>query len=97
MKKRADICRQKAEDCQCAAARVADPEIQASYRQMSRQWNEMAERQQAIENALVNAGKAPMAKSDVHQLRTGCNKRTRSALRGEPNQVLRYRKRLYFV
>jgi hypothetical protein len=57
MKSRADTCRNKAAECERAAARVADPQIQASYRQMSRQWHDMAERQQAIEDALVNAGK----------------------------------------
>jgi hypothetical protein len=57
MMSRADICRQKADECERAAARVIDPQVQASYRQMSRQWHEMAERQRAIEDALVNAGK----------------------------------------
>jgi hypothetical protein len=52
---RADICRQKADDCERAAARVADQEIQASYRQMSSKWREIAERPQAIEDALGNA------------------------------------------
>lgn len=57
MKKRADICRQKAEDCERPAARVADPQIQAGYRQMFCQSLEIAERRQAIENALVVPGK----------------------------------------
>ena len=30
-----------------------DPQVQASYRQMSRQWNEMAQRQQTIDEALA--------------------------------------------
>jgi len=54
MRSRADICRQKADECECAATRVADPHVQASYRQMSRQWHEMAERQQTIDEALAN-------------------------------------------
>jgi hypothetical protein len=57
MKNRAVIYRQKADECERAAARVADPQVQASYRQMSCQWHEMAARQQAIEDTLVNAGK----------------------------------------
>jgi hypothetical protein len=61
MVSRADICRQKAVECEHAAARVADPRVQASYRQMSRQWHEMAERQRAIDEALaqrVNSSRA---------------------------------------
>jgi hypothetical protein len=57
MKSRAEIFRMSGDACERAAARVADPQIQASYRQMSRQWHEMAERQQVIEDALANAGK----------------------------------------
>ena len=45
--------RQKADECERAAARVANPQVQASYRQMSRQWHEMAERQQTIDEALA--------------------------------------------
>jgi hypothetical protein len=55
MRSRADICRQKAKECERAAMRVADPQIQSAYRQMSRQWHEMAERQQAKDEALANA------------------------------------------
>jgi hypothetical protein len=51
MRSRADIYRQKADECERAAARVANPQVQASYRQMSRQWHEMAERQQTIVEA----------------------------------------------
>ena len=57
MRSRADICRRKADECERAAARVADPKVQASYRQMSRQWHEMAERQQAIDEALAHRRK----------------------------------------
>ena len=53
MRNRADIYRQKAHECERAADRVADPQVQASYRQMSRQWNEMAQRQQTIDEALA--------------------------------------------
>jgi hypothetical protein len=53
MRNRADIYRQKAHECERAANRVPDPQVQASYRQMSRQWNEMAQRQQAIDEALA--------------------------------------------
>ena len=53
MRSRADVYRQKADECERAAARVANPQVQASYRQMSRQWNEMAQRQQAIDEALA--------------------------------------------
>ena len=57
MRSRADICRQKADECERAAKRVADPQVQASYRQMSRKWHEIAERQRAIEEALVGLRK----------------------------------------
>ena len=53
MRSRADICRQKADECERAAKRVADPQVQASYRQMSRKWHEIAERQRAIGEVLV--------------------------------------------
>ena len=36
---------------------VANPQVQASYRQMSRQWREMAERQQTIDEALAQRRK----------------------------------------
>jgi hypothetical protein len=52
-----DICRQKADECERAATRVADPQVQASYRQMSRQWREMAERQETIDEALAGLRK----------------------------------------
>ena len=57
MRSRADICRQKADECERAAKRVADPQVQASYRQMSRKWHEIAERQRAIEEALIGLRK----------------------------------------
>lgn len=57
MKSRADLCRQKADECERAATRVADPQVQASYRRMSRQWHQMAERQQAIDEALAERHK----------------------------------------
>jgi 1,2-phenylacetyl-CoA epoxidase PaaB subunit len=53
MRSRADICRQKADECERAATRVADPQVQATYRQMSRKWHEIAERQRAIDDALA--------------------------------------------
>ena len=53
MRSRADVYRRKAYECERAAARVANPQVQASYRQMSRQWHEMAERQQTIDEALA--------------------------------------------
>jgi hypothetical protein len=53
MRNRADIYRQKAHECERAANRVPDPQVQASYRQMSVQWLEMAQRQQTIDEALV--------------------------------------------
>ena len=57
MRRRADICRQKADECERAATRVADPQVQASYRQMSRKWHEIAERQRAIDEALAGQRK----------------------------------------
>ena len=58
MKSRAETCREKADECERAAARVSDPQIQASYREMSRHWHEMAERQLAIDEALAGIGTA---------------------------------------
>ena len=49
MRSRANIYRQKADRCERAAMKVADPQVQASYREMSRQWNEMAQTQQTID------------------------------------------------
>ena len=56
MKSRVETCRKKADECERAAARVGDPKIQASYREMSRQWHEMAERQSALDEALTGVG-----------------------------------------
>jgi hypothetical protein len=56
MKSRADVYRQKADECERATARVTDPHIQARYREMSRQWHAMANRQQAIDEALAGIG-----------------------------------------
>jgi hypothetical protein len=56
MKSRSENCREKADECERAAARVSDPQIRASYCQMSRQWHEMAERQLAIDEALTGVG-----------------------------------------
>jgi hypothetical protein len=52
MENRASMYRRKADQCERAAMKVSDPQIQASYRQMSVQWLEMAERQQTIDEAL---------------------------------------------
>jgi hypothetical protein len=52
MSSRADLYRQTAIECERAAGRIADPHVQASYRQMSCKWRDMAERQQAINEAL---------------------------------------------
>ena len=60
MRSRADICRQKGDESERAAPRVADPQVHASYRQMSRKWREIAERQRAIDEALAGpAGIGP--------------------------------------
>lgn len=66
MKSRAETCREKADECERAAARVSDPQIQASYRKMSRQWHEMADRQLAIDKALTGAGTARLPHSATH-------------------------------
>ena len=49
---RTKVCRQKADDCERAAARVTDPDIQAGYRQ----WRELPNRQQEIDEALAGIG-----------------------------------------
>ncbi len=57
MKSRAETCREKADEFERAAARVADPKIKASYREMSRQWHAMAEeRRLPIDEALTGVG-----------------------------------------
>ncbi len=56
MESRIDACRKKADECERAAARVADPRVQARYLEMSRQWHQMAMRQQALDEALVGIG-----------------------------------------
>jgi hypothetical protein len=56
MKSRAETCREKADECERAAARVIDPQIQATYREMSRQWHAMAEQQLALDEALTGVG-----------------------------------------
>ena len=53
---RTKVCRQKADDCERAAARVTDPDIQAGYREMSRQWHGLPNRQQEIDEALAGIG-----------------------------------------
>ena len=57
MKSRSETFRKKADECERAALKVVDPQVQASYRQMSRQWHDMAERQQAIEETLAYVSK----------------------------------------
>ena len=64
MANRAEMCRQRAEECERAAARVADPQVQACYRKMSRQWHEMAERQQTIDEALAKRRKPSSPQRD---------------------------------
>ena len=49
MRDRADACRRRAEDCERAVARVSDPKVQAAYRDMARQWRELADQAEAIE------------------------------------------------
>ena len=56
MESRIDMCQRKADECERAAARVTDPDVQARYRETSRQWHEMAKRQQAIDKALAGVG-----------------------------------------
>jgi hypothetical protein len=56
MGNRVEKCRLRADECERAAARVANPEVQANCREMSRQWREMAERQLAIDEALAGIG-----------------------------------------
>ena len=65
MKSRAETCREKADECERAAARVGDAKIQASYREMSRRWHAMAERQQTIDQALAQLHKAAGIGTDL--------------------------------
>jgi hypothetical protein len=56
MPNRVEMCRQRAKECERAAARIADPQVQACYSKMACQWREMAERQLAIDEALAGIG-----------------------------------------
>ena len=56
---RANAYQRKAHECECAAARVSDPNVRAAYLDMASRWREMAERQQAIERKLSDVRKPP--------------------------------------
>jgi hypothetical protein len=56
VKSREETYRKKADECERAAARVDNSQTQVSYREMSRRWHEMAERQLAIDEALTGVG-----------------------------------------
>jgi hypothetical protein len=50
--------RRKAQECERAAARVTDPQVQAIYRDMARRWTEMADQAEAVERVLATARKS---------------------------------------
>ena len=49
--------RRKADECERAAAGVADPQVQASYRDMASRWHQMADRVEAIQKIFADLRK----------------------------------------
>jgi hypothetical protein len=43
MSAKAEECRKKAEDAEAMAAKVRDPQVRETYREIARQWRELAE------------------------------------------------------
>jgi hypothetical protein len=57
MIQRAEACRNKALKCERAALIATDSEVQAAYRNMARQWREIAERAEALDRRQAARGK----------------------------------------
>jgi hypothetical protein len=53
MANRAEECLRKAEQCEYAATLAIDPEVQRMYRQLARQWREMATHFEAREQRIA--------------------------------------------
>jgi hypothetical protein len=52
MTDRAQACRQRAEQCERAAAAVTDERIRGAYLDMARQWRVMADKAEAMDKLL---------------------------------------------
>jgi hypothetical protein len=55
---RADACRDKALKCERAALVATDPKAQAAYRDMARQWREIATQAEVLDQRQAVRGKA---------------------------------------
>lgn len=54
---RAEACRNKALNCERAALIATDSNVQAAYRDMARQWREIAEQAEALDRRQAARGK----------------------------------------
>jgi hypothetical protein len=61
MSEQAEACRRKAAECERAAVQAPRPDMQAIYRDLARQWHEMAEHSEGLER---RHSKLPSAKPD---------------------------------
>jgi hypothetical protein len=57
MTQRAEACRDKALKCERAALIATDPKVQSAYRDMARQWHEIAEQAVALDRRQAVRGK----------------------------------------
>jgi len=57
MTQRAEACRDKALKCERAALIATDPNVQSAYRDMARQWHEIAEQAVALDRRQAVRGK----------------------------------------
>ena len=62
MSEQAEACRRKAAECEQAVVLATQPHVQAIYRDLARQWQEMAEQSEDLERRHSNS-RLPSAKS----------------------------------
>ena len=61
MNEQAEACRRKAAECERAVVLATQPDVQAIYRDLARQWHEMAKHSEDLE---PRHSKLPSAKPD---------------------------------
>jgi hypothetical protein len=61
MLEQAEACRRKAAECEQAVALATRPDVQAIYRDLARQWHQMAEQSEDLERRYSNS-RLPSAK-----------------------------------
>ena len=73
MSEQVEACRRKAAECERAAVQATRPAVQAIYRDLARQWHEMAEQSEDLERRHSNS-RLPSAKPDggASQPATAC-------------------------